>query len=193
MTKTYSTKYNANRAAAAAGMSPGSFEIVAHGDQFTIKALETVGAPASDDDSRDLRPRFLQDAEASDDADVPAFVKKGRPALLDMANAVEAGEKIDTPEPVAAPAKPKAKRAPAKVKGTTSKVELRPDGLRVGSGLAVLVDTVCRPEGATNTELCAAVGWAQCLPAMRKAADKAGVTVRVEKVSGQPARYFGTR
>jgi hypothetical protein len=82
------------------------------------------------------------------------------------------------------PTKAAAPKAPAR--------ELRPDGLVKGSGMAKLVDAVCRPKGATNAELCEAVGWAQCLPMMKKSCDKAGVTVRVEKKAGEPARYFGT-
>jgi hypothetical protein len=90
-----------------------------------------------------------------------------------------------------APKKPTATTVTPKAKKATS-VELRADGLRVGSGMATLVDTVCRAKGATNAELCAAVGWAQCLPMMRKACDRAGVKVRTEKPEGEATRYFGT-
>lgn len=69
----------------------------------------------------------------------------------------------------------------------------RADGLKAGSPGAILVDTVCRKEGATNEELCKAVGWKQCLPAMKKYADKAGVTITTKKEKGEPTRYFGTR
>ena len=82
---------------------------------------------------------------------------------------------------------------PAKTaKEAKEKAALRPDGLRPGTGLAILVDTVCRDKGATNAELCEAVGWKQCLPMMRKACDKAGVTLKVERAPGKMARYFGT-
>lgn len=68
---------------------------------------------------------------------------------------------------------------------------LRPDGLVLGSGMATLVDTVCRAKGATNEELCTAVGWKQCLPMMKAACEKANVALRSEKTDGK-TRYFGT-
>jgi len=72
-------------------------------------------------------------------------------------------------------------------------VNLRKDGLREGTGMATLVDTVCRKQGATNEELCKAVGWKQCLPMMKKACERAKVKLRVEKKDGEPTRYFGSR
>lgn len=70
--------------------------------------------------------------------------------------------------------------------------EVRADGLKPGSPGAILMDTVCRPEGATHQELCRAVGWKQCLPNMVRYADKVGVTVTSTK-EGTHKRYFGTR
>lgn len=69
----------------------------------------------------------------------------------------------------------------------------RIDGLKAGSSGATLVDTVCREEGATNEELCKAVGWKECLPAMKKYAAKAGITITTKKEKGESTRYFGTR
>lgn len=191
--KTYSTRYNATRAAKTFGLTNEQTEIVEVEGGFTFKTPEPTDPVAAPEDDADLRPRFLQAGEVTED-DVPAFLRKSRPlSIVAMADAVEAGEKVNLPEVEPAPAKTKRERAPKVASEGNTKAELRPDGLRVGSGLATLVDTVCRPEGATNTELCEAVGWAQCLPAMRKACDKAGVTVRTEKERGQPTRYFGSR
>jgi hypothetical protein len=75
----------------------------------------------------------------------------------------------------------KAATKTAKADPKAATIKLRPDGLRVGSGMATLVDTVCRKTGATNAELCEAVGWAACLPMMFKSCAKAGVTVRTER------------
>lgn len=89
----------------------------------------------------------------------------------------------------------KAKAKTTKAKGTKRAAptrDLRPDGLVKGSKMALLVDTVCRQSGATNDQLCTAVGWAQCLPMMKKGCEKAGVKLRTEKVDGKPTRYFGT-
>lgn len=105
-----------------------------------------------------------------------------------------------TEEPSKKPAAKLMKTKPVKAaKPTTTKAtkapketKARPDGLRPGTGLAILVDTVCRSKGATNAELCEAVGWKQCLPMMRKACDKAGVKLEVKRETGKMARYFGT-
>jgi hypothetical protein len=91
------------------------------------------------------------------------------------------------------PAKAATAKAPAKVSSNKPVREYRPDGLAKGSAAALLVDTVCRPKGATNQELCEAVGWAQCMPYVKSSAAKAGVTIRTEKREGEPMRYFGTR
>jgi hypothetical protein len=77
MTKTYTTKSNTKRAAVAAGLPEGKFEIVKVDGGFQFRALE-AGAAVGDDD-----------------AGVPDFLKKGRPSLAAMAGAVEAGEVID--------------------------------------------------------------------------------------------------
>lgn len=93
-------------------------------------------------------------------------------------------------------AKPAAKKSPAKSaakQNARTPVGLRKDGLREGSGMATLVDTVCRKGGATNEQLCKAVGWKQCLPMLKKACERAGVKLRTEKKDGEPTRYIGTR
>lgn len=55
-----------------------------------------------------------QEAEAGDfEASVPAFLKDSRPALSDMAAAVEAGEQIETPAPAPAPKAKRGKNAAA--------------------------------------------------------------------------------
>lgn len=78
-------------------------------------------------------------------------------------------------------------------KTTTHAPKERKDGLKVGSKSAILVDTVCRKGGATNEQLCEAVGWAQCLPALQKAAAKAGVTITTKKEPGKKTIYIGIR
>lgn len=67
----------------------------------------------------------------------------------------------------------------------------RPDGLVEGSAGALLVDTVCRPKGATNKELCAVVGWTQCMPFVVRSCEQAGVKLRKERKPGEPMRYYG--
>jgi hypothetical protein len=61
-----------------------------------------------------------------------------------------------------------------------------------GSAGAKLVDFVCRKQGANNEELCAMIGWKQCLPFLKKSCAQAGVKLRTERVEGERTRYFGT-
>jgi hypothetical protein len=91
-----------------------------------------------------------------------------------------------------APAKAAQAKAPVKTSNNKPVREYRADGLAKDSAAALLVDTVCRPKGATNAELCETVGWAQCMPYVKSSAAKAGVVIRTEKVDGV-MRYFGTR
>lgn len=62
-----------------------------------------------------------------------------------------------------------------------------------GTAAAILINTICRKKGATNEELCQAVGWEECLPAVKKYAAKAGVALTTKKEPGQLTRYFGRR
>jgi hypothetical protein len=103
---------------------------------------------------------------------------------------------------VAAKKASKSKKVTTKknVKAATPKkgdeaVKLRPDGLREGSAGGLLVDTVCRKQGATHAELVEALGWpgGQCLPYLMKVVKQAGVKLRKQKEAGQPMRYFGAR
>ena len=119
------------------------------------------------------------------------------PEALKVANrqplTAEQQKKVDA---AAAKAKASAKSKPVHkptAKKKQGEVKLRPDGLREGSAGAKLVDTVCRAKGATNRELCEAVGWRQCLPFLRKSCDQAGVKLRTEKKEGELMRYYGTR
>jgi len=91
-----------------------------------------------------------------------------------------------------APAKAATAKAAVKTSNNKPVREYRPDGLAKGSAAALLVDTVCRPKGATNQELCEAVGWAQCMPYVKSSAEKAGVTITTERVDGV-TRYYGKR
>lgn len=125
----------------------------------------------------------------ADDLDIPeALLVKNRKPLTPaqqkkvesvMAKAKATAKSKPVHKPTAKKAKPETKR--------------RADGLVEGSAGAKLVDTVLRKGGATNKELCEAVGWRQCMPFVRKSCDQAGVKLMVEKEPGELARYFGTR
>lgn len=101
-------------------------------------------------------------------AEVPAKPRRARSA--GAATVADAPAAAATGEPTAAPS---AERAPTKRQ--------------------VLLDLVLAPAGATEAELCAAVGWKACMVTLRRAASAAGVTLRGERTKGQPTRWFGTR
>jgi hypothetical protein len=68
----------------------------------------------------------------------------------------------------------------------------RPDGLKIGSRDAVMVDMVLRPQGATRAELREALGWkSDPYPSMMAACDKACVEVSVLRHGGGQFRYSG--
>lgn len=95
-------------------------------------------------------------------------------------------------EPKAEPqAEVAAKPAPRST--TPRKTSLRPDGLREGTALALMVDLVLRPGGATMAELLEATGWKQCRPMLVKACQKAGVKLELQREGRAPGRYVGTR
>lgn len=50
----------------------------------------------------------------------------------------------------------------------------RPDGLRPGSKMATMLDMVLTPRGATEDEICAAIGWKKCRVTLQRTAKKAG-------------------
>src|SRR5262245_49077190 len=79
------------------------------------------------------------------------------------------------------------------VKAVKPEIKLRPDGLRKGSAGGILVDTVCRKQGATHAELVEALGWpgGQCLPYLIRVCQKAGVRLKKERKPGEAMRYFG--
>ena len=113
--------------------------------------------------------------------EIPA--KKSRKRLAAIETAIAEA-------PVREPKAPKAPKAPVERKTTD-----RPDGLRVGSKAALLVDLVTRPEGATYQELLDATGWGECRPRLKEACVKAGLALELRKAEtkGEPSRYFATK
>jgi hypothetical protein len=83
------------------------------------------------------------------------------------------------------------KAATPKRSSTAAKPAVEPRTLREGSAGARLVDAVLDRKGATHAELCALLGWKQCLPMALKSWAQAGVVLRKEK-EGRGVRYFGT-
>lgn len=84
------------------------------------------------------------------------------------------------------PPAPKAKRerAPKAAKPVAEKAPTKRE---------IMLNMVCTAEGATESEICDAIGWKACLVTLRRAAEAEKVTLRAEKQKGGRARYFGTR
>lgn len=123
----------------------------------------------------------------------PVFLKRAGNTSAEAQEALIAKHKKTTGPDRQIKNPPDAKKAGTKKGPAGPASQQRSDGIKPGSSGAILVDTVCRKEGATNDELCKAVGWKECLPAMKKYAAKAGVTITTKKEKGQPTRYYGAR
>ena len=83
--------------------------------------------------------------------------------------------------------KAKAERQPA------ARGERRADGLAAGSKKAIMLDMVLAEGGATEQEICDAIGWKACLVTLKRVAAEVKATLRAEKVKGERTRYFATR
>lgn len=77
-----------------------------------------------------------------------------------------------------APAARKApKRSPARGGTTAPAHGTRPDGLRPGSKMATMLDMALRPEGATEAQICKALGWKKCRVTLKRTCEKVGATL----------------
>src|SRR5262245_5664305 len=114
------------------------------------------------------------------------------PAQTKPATKKQLTKKKAAPKPKTMKAKP-APKGKKSVKAVKPEIKLRPDGLREGSAGGLLVDTVCRKQGATHAELVEALGWpgGQCLPYLIRVCQKAGVRLKKERKPGEAMRYFG--
>lgn len=77
-----------------------------------------------------------------------------------------------------------------KAKAAKPRAEAAPKGPTKNQ---LMLDMVCRAGGATEQEICEAIGWKACLVTLRRVSAAAGVTLRAEKQKGGRARHFGTR
>lgn len=161
-------------------------EIERHGDTDDHRAVpvETAGLDPVDDTGI---PAFLRRRED------PAVLAEQRTRLRIPADE-HPGARLKTPswkEPDMA--KQKKREAQAAAEPITAKLpQVNKAGVKPGSSAEKLVDFLCRPEGATHKELCAHIGWKQCLPYTMKSAAQAGVAVS-KKREGAEVRYFGQR
>jgi len=69
---------------------------------------------------------------------------------------------------------------------------IRPDGSKTKK--EQMLDMICAPAGATEDEICAAIGWKKCRTTLMRSVKASNVALRVEKNAGEKKqRYFGTR
>lgn len=109
--------------------------------------------------------------------DIPACADHSDPAVRLRASAAIA--KIDEQERAAAAAR--AAELAEQNKDALAKRALKRQGFRVNSKHVKVLEMVKRPEGATEQEICDAIGWVQCLATMGRVIKKAGLAVRKEK------------
>lgn len=194
--KTYADKRSAVRGAKQLGLNPETLDFVQRDGRWTWAVdahpaddVPEVQANAVDveDDADWLRKAAEADAvgraeaaRAAGEAERNAAQRASDAAAFETVTiASETRQPPEPATPITLPATAPAASA------------MRPDGLRTGTKLALLADTICRPAGATHDELCQVVGWSACLPMAMKACEKAEITLRRQK-EGRLTRYFGT-
>lgn len=96
--------------------------------------------------------------------------------VIDANAGVEAGEQ----QPTAAAVEPAPKVVELPATGWAPKD---------GSKNAIMLSMVAREGGASQSEICAALGWKRCRVTLKRAAIKAGLTLKLVKVAGAESRY----
>jgi hypothetical protein len=141
-----------------------------------------VPAPGTSEEDADfVPPKFLRRDAAvmetvsrlAEEAAAAAGVKpaKGRKAAAEKAPKAE--------KPAKAPKAPKAATAPAGDKGPTKR--------------EIMLSMASRKEGATEAEICEAIGWKACLVTLRRVCEAEGYDLRTERQKGARARYYATK
>jgi len=115
------------------------------------------------------------------DDEIPAFLKKDR---QDVAAAIAAAPPVE----VERKAKGKAGKADKPAAEKPAEKTVAP-----GSKKAIMLDMVLRPEGATEEDICKAIGWKACLVTLRRTAVEAGVELTREKVKGSKTVWHAVK
>ena len=206
------------------GAKKGAKKTLKLGETMRVVEIEKIPADLIDEAmNRGLTAeQFAEIAKEGHSRETLWTILKGFPRIAPAPVAEEAispaGWRAPEPQPsiedVAAyenqqregePAKPaKRKEAKAKIKtktkakgGVTTGVAknpkpVRPDGSKTKK--EQMLDMVCRPEGATEAEICEAIGgWKKCRTTLYRSAAASNVALRAEKVAGAKQRYFNAR
>ena len=64
---------------------------------------------------------------------------------------------------------------------------------KVGSKNEQMLAMVLAEGGASEADICAAIGWKACTVTLKRACSKAGLTLALVKVAGQRSRYVASR
>jgi hypothetical protein len=198
MLKTFSTRSNGKRAIMSFRDKNPNFEDISlkiepTGEDDKVAIEATLPAKPTDAMRAAVEAAgfkaIVPAAPAQSDAEAKKAEKAAAKAALmaQRAAATEEVKKVKAERKAARKAAPKAAKA---AKETGERGAERPDGLREGTGAARMIDAVLRPTGATMPELLEVSGWAQCRPALFKAAERAGVIITVDKTV-KPAVYRG--
>lgn len=201
--KTYADKRSAVRGAKQLGLNPETLDFVQRDGRWTWAVdahpaddVPEVQANAVDEEDDADWHRKAAEADAVGRQEAVRAAAQAQENAAQRASGAAAFETVtitpetrQPPEPIAPVTTP---AAPITLPPTAPSASgVRPDGLRAGTKLALLADTICRPTGATHDELCQVVGWSACLPMAMKACEKAEISLRRQK-EGRLTRYFGT-
>lgn len=125
-------------------------------------------------------------------AEIPALAK-GKAGVKAREEAISAQARKGTAKAPAAPAAKPAAKAPAKAPAKAKKssgVEVRPDGLRVGSKSALMLDLALAAGkgGITEEAICKKLGWKHCAVTLRRVCERVGV-----KLSRKDGTFFAAK
>jgi hypothetical protein len=206
-TKTYSNRSNciagARTAMGNAKAKIGTdFEVYAAGERFAFRVLKDAARATAIAMAGKPGPKLLDEAlnlgllgplpAPSDDLTIPGFLKRGTETAEAAAErrARQAKDKGGADRVITMP-----KTAHGgKAKGANAGLD-RKDGLRSGSKMAMMIDMVLAPGGATEAEVCKKLGWKACLVTLKRTAEKGGydLTFKVEETKdGSKRRYFAS-
>ncbi len=144
-------------------------------------------APPKDEDpaTRALRKEIAK-ADAAKKAERLARLKEltPKPAKQEINMATTKTAKKAATKTAKKAAGKKAPKTPAAPKAAPAASAGRLDGLRTGSKQAQMLDMVLDPTGATEAEICRALGWKKCRVTLKRVCEKVGATLVATKNDG---------
>lgn len=165
-----------------------------------LRAMRESNRKASKPNKIKVPPPISDGPKPSDVSDISMSEMIGDD--IRKPNAADAAKQESKPMRTATKAKTTATTAKKSKAATSARRKIapqraatqkRPDGLREGSKVAMVIDMACRKDGVTCKEAAKKLGWnvlnSSTLIRYCKAA---GVKLRTEEKDGEDDRYFGT-